>query len=409
MSFPQTISTSIYPLQGFASPWQAPNGAYYALGSAGATLSVLKSVDSGVTWTVQDSAHEPPCGGSLPYSGVLAGTKIWAVSATGSGAGDHFQVSSYSTLTDTWQSTHVSGILITSSPGAGIVYRNSDANLIITWNQFNAISNNKPFYFTFDTGSNTFSGTTAIGTAAIGSNCFCVGILLGSGEFDFLLFNHDTLTGGTRTVSRQPLTDGGVLGGITVIATITDAGTSRAAPYGYSDGTNAIVAWLPTDLNPLQVDVLRAPVSTWAFTTVTISVPGSEDETNQLVPLIDGSTSLVVVASQNFTASPYGSFWLYTDTGSGFGGAAVLGTIPYALNDSQNQQQVWGNILTPGTQAITFVDTELAPPEYNFAVLAGVIPPVNPCPCYLHCPGGDALSIYCTPCSPPLTCCTCKV
>jgi hypothetical protein len=74
--------------------------ALYAMLSTATTLEVFKSVDAGITWTLQDAANEPTDanlnGGACCFDGVHT---LWVAYC---GAGENVLVATFDTSTDTW-------------------------------------------------------------------------------------------------------------------------------------------------------------------------------------------------------------------------------------------------------------------------------------------------------------------
>jgi len=412
MAFPNLISTSDNTAIGFPGPILAPNGALYTfLVDSGANkIAAFISFDGGVNWFNVTSVG-PSDDTSTTFCVVLRGTVIWCINKD-PGTGNQ-ALTPFDTSSATWGTTTVTtnGASTFNGPVSAAL-RSTDNQLVIAGqpSSLRYLGRIRTGFFTFDPVLLTWTAWTGMGYQIndTSHSCECGGILPGpSGLMNFIIWTYGApLTANPSQLQNQTLTSGDVLGALTTIDSVTLTGTAFPTyPQGYSDGTKAVIIWKQKDADT-SVKVYEAPTSTWVWSAPqTLTLAASETALGSIAVTISAGTYFAFLYSYDSVVHPNTtSIWVAQDTGSGFGALSLVGTIPTS-ETGVPPFALWaaplGSVAPWGI--VFFANSN----EYVY-FWAGALAP-NPCPCYLHCPGGDALTIYCTPCSPPLTCCTCKV
>jgi hypothetical protein len=363
MPFPDTITAQGNPNGPTPGPWVAPNGFLYALTfgvGVGITLSMMKSVDGGVTWALMNDAGSPADNGLGVTSGVLVGSKLWTSNWSLAVGGTAIQVTAFDTATDTWGAATVTANLTADGNQAAIFYRASDKNLIIARmvTSLNVGGKKRTGYFTFDTIGLTSSAWVAMGeTGASAFNWECIGIIAGAGECDFFMW---ATTAGASQLWRQPLSDLGVLGAAVMIATNANI---TIYPQVYSDGTTAVLNYAVG----LTASVYTAPVSTWAFgAPQLLTVAPAELSINSVgIVRLSGSGTIA------FVLTGAGNILTAQDAGIGFGPLATVGADPGPFNLAVN---LFANTLGPMQWGIVFWG---APTTYFWQAAAAPLVPVS--------------------------------
>ena len=345
MPFPNTVTNVDIVNHGLPGPWLAPNGArYLVLDAGGGDIDIWKSTDLGVTWAVVDVANSPL---QTITASVLNGSRIYAIGNDTFTAVDNLRVSVFNTATDLWESSTLNPNANSGDTGRflSVVFRSSDSQLVIAGTPLSLKVGGllRTGYLLFDTGALTFSAWVRTGeTGASTLTWECDAILQGVGEVDFLFFSYVAPSNtGIRAIWRQPLSDAGALGAKVQIGTITDGGASNVTPYGFSDGVNAVVVWVPTNLAPLAMAVWSGPVSTWALVSQSLNAPNTETEIDDVAAIQSPTAGLVVFFA---TTAPgfAGNFWISTDVGGGLSVPSLLGTIPFWNSGTDS---LWANAL----------------------------------------------------------------
>jgi len=364
MAFPNLVSAANFVELSSGGPYEISAGRVYqpAFNLAATLVQMWKSMDSGVTWAKVGSDQACGTGGSM--SSATDGTKIFVLS---SNAAQTFQqVSVFDTGSDTWTSTTVTtNALKASNPASGMAYRASDRQLIVAAPvqafQF-AVDDTRCGYFLFDAVALTWGPWIRCGSTVadpgVAWNVFSV--LQGSGSTFWFLFLQEpsSVSGGTRNVVIQSLA-GSVLGGLTTIATHSDASAVSFLNPGFSDGVHAIIAWQP-DNTVNQVNVLEAPVSSMAFGTQTIAVAGGFTLDGFAVMCSAVAGFVLFLASDNGVTFPVD---YYVDSGFGFGAKTNLGSQHVNfLFANKIASQPWGIIINGSTFYWQLVGAPPPPP-----------------------------------------------
>lgn len=377
MPFPDIITNVDAPNHGLPGPWLAPNGArYVVLDNGGGGLDVWKSTDAGVTWNIMDPLGIPA---QTITASILVGSIIYAVGNNTFPTADRLMVSAFDTATDTWQSSTICGTASSADTGrfVSVQFRSLDSKLVIAGTPLSLTIGGllRTGYILFDTVGLTFGVWIRTGeTGATPESWECVATIPGSGEQDFILVSYTDSGGGarsgTRSVWRQSLLDGGVLNPKVLIDTITDAGLTAVTPMAFSDGTNAVIVWAPTNLNPLAMTVWTGPVSTWALASQALNAPNTETSIDAVAAVQVGSTITIFLAT---TGLPFtGNFWTATGPAGGLVAPVALGTIgpPSAFWNSQ-PDSLWANVLGGAAPPWGIVIWNVADNTYYWEAAAG--------------------------------------
>lgn len=410
MGFPALVASKGGVNGPFIGPWLSPGGALYALsfgnGSVANSLSMFKSLDGGNTWALMDDPGSPGDAGlGAGFSGVLVGSVLWVANVNGSSAN---QVTPYNTTTDTWGATTATHNAETTLNYKAITY-NSDGNLYIAGNvsAFFVGGKIRTGYYTFNISSLTFSNWTQMGeTGASAYDWSCVSIVSGPiGEIDFISWANDSVSGAAQ-IWRQPYVSG--LGAKVLIDSVV--GGSLYAPSAFSDGTTAKIVWAGTSNNPLSAIVYSAPVSTWIFTTQTISIPATEYLVVGTSVVIGYGGTYVIAGSYSTSSETFGNVYVFNDAGGGFGLPVLLGAAPGPISNTTNSQmwtigpignavpwavlfQVQGGTSNAGLYFWATTATTATTPQNPFRIQVVPFPQSNPC-CF--CPP----LIGCVKCGP---------
>jgi hypothetical protein len=370
---------------------------------------ILKSTDGGLTWIQLDEANAPhiqrttlnaPGNTSSAWSGP--GGKILIVFISGDGAGkDFIYIQTFDLTTELYVGGPVNTgieVVANSDQNQLISCWHSSGNIAFAWANLNIITGDIESFIALHDG---------------------VATLIGPFTFPFV---------GGETNVQKPF-QRMIEGHSGLIHTLLQQETGVLVP-SIQRGINLItcdIAGIFGTIQQLAVGLnafSQAPSNSICYDPVTqkISIPISNyddggTQTDTKVNIFQGLSVLNTAVVSIGTVTTPGVLDISPETLA----CTIVGSnLTIFWGDSANIY-ISNNINTPvlisngGTglvdnlsaAAITSTTYTLAwPIRFYLVNILGPNPP-GPCPCYLHCPGGDALQIFCSPCDPPLICCTC--
>lgn len=298
-------------------------GNLYIVLSDGTKAVVRKSIDSGVTWTPEDDAGSVALlGTTFTPASCTDGTKIYVTFTTTILLVEWMSIAVFDTTTDTWTSATVCNQTETDADGSvNIEFRPSDGNCIILSTDcgFNFLPGRRCGYFTFDTATLLFTPYSKCGSivaSLFNWHSQATFRAIASTWFVFITEEIANPSPSTRQLYLQELTDGGALGALVLLDTITDADTGASYEViAYSDAVRAVIGWaISPTVAPNTVKIFTAPIATMVFSSQLVTDPNVAFGNFNIVSDPSGVILLgIALGSLTYAVDSGFGFWNFLD------------------------------------------------------------------------------------------------
>ncbi len=230
---PQRAGFSPFPY--LTGPIQYNQASYTAINdvdlyTGNSYCGVFKSVDGGVTWTVQDRAHAPACSN---ISAQVSGTTIWFVYGVYIGPTQEMRIVSFDLTTNTYGTPITGGPIVESGPmpfttngtAFRVLYPGAGVNVSFVY-----YSGGWGVGQIIDTGISFYQPAQALRSAA---------------DESYFLYSSQAFGSPTHlTVKQLHVDSGGTVGTTTTLVTATGAGfVTFAAGLSYYNEANGTCIW----------------------------------------------------------------------------------------------------------------------------------------------------------------------
>jgi hypothetical protein len=317
------------------------------------SVCIFSSTDSGATWNRINQAGEPIVDNTEGgFASAFDGTRIWIYSYnTGR---TNSQITAFNTSTNLWEVTTVLTIQAGSGNQLGMRFRVATGELVCLGN-FASLANagfQRAGYFLFNTTTLTAASLIPCGFIGAQTNDWLASqVVQGNAMMHLLYFVTPQVTGGTRSIVQQALSNANALGGLQTIDSFTDAsGLSTPANFrGDGDGTNVSVVWQPVSFGTTVNVFQGASAITITFTPFTLTLTDTNFDTIAIIINTHQNATFVVTTTDDGTNGYLNNA---TNSGSGYGtGFQRLYSFPADIVGNVNANNLgtlaaWGAIVT---------------------------------------------------------------